>query len=323
MDQATFRTVVDTAKYAPSAHNTQPARWTLQGDGSILISADPSRRLTVGDPQDRDLQIACGAAVEGTVLALAQIGHGAQVVYLSGPDDGGYRPMATVSLTGDPVPEDVALAGYVTRRRTHRLGFAAGAGAPLPAQSGVTVVTDQSDIAWLSTQIDVASARIMQDRAFRSELLDWMRLSPKHALYHRDGLNKAALAMDWLTATLTRPILGSPLYTVFSAMGLGPALSGEAAKSRTSAAIILLHWSRVGDMRDAGRCFYRSWLEATSAGLAGWPAAALADDEHTAQQIKDRFAVPQDQVLFNALRVGAIESATPDNTRLDTDDVIV
>ena len=326
MDQDTFRAIVDVAKYAPSAHNTQPARWSLQTDGSILISADLSRRLPVGDPADRDLLVSCGAAIEGTVLALAQIGRGADVRVSSAPAGQNYKPIAEVSPTGPAVPANAALAKYIQHRLTHRSGFAPPSQRSDLAdltQSCVTVVQDPDQIAWLSTEIDHASARIMQDAAFRGELLEWMRLSARHPLYHLDGLNKAALAMDGLTAALTRPILGSPLYRVLSACGLGPALSGEAAKSRTSSAILLFHWPKDSAMIDAGRQFYRTWLNITAIGLAGWPAAALADDQQTATQIQRRFDLPHNHVLFNALRVGQTQVATPPNTRLATDDVIV
>ncbi|MEM9585215.1 MAG: hypothetical protein AAGA08_19065 [Pseudomonadota bacterium] len=326
MDQNTFRTIVDIAKYAPSAHNTQPARWSLQDNGSILVSADLSRRLLVGDPEDRDLLIACGAAVEGTVLAMAQIGQGAQVQTVSAPAATGYRPMAVIVPTADANPEDIVLSKYVKQRLTHRLGFAPSSqphDLTSLRHSCVTLVQDSDQIAWLSTEIDQASARIMRDPNFRAELLNWMRLSTRHARYHEDGLNKATLAMGRVTAWLTRPILGSPLYRFLSACGLGPTISGEAAKSRTSSAILLFHWPKNGKMIDAGRMFYRTWLNMTAIGLAGWPAAALADDDHTADQISTRFQLPRDHVLFNALRLGSTSVATPPNKRLTTTEVII
>ena len=96
MDREVFEAIVAEAMLAPSAHNTQPVRWQQDGD-SITLLADLTRRLPVGDPDDRDLKIGCGAAVEGTVLALAKQGMGAQVVWLddTGPSP---RPFARVTL---------------------------------------------------------------------------------------------------------------------------------------------------------------------------------------------------------------------------------
>ncbi len=325
MKTQTFRSVVDVARLAPSAHNTQPARWTLGSDGSILISADLSRRLLVGDPHDRDLLVSCGAAIEATVLALATAGYGANVEALSEPDANGHRPIARLVPLDEPRSTDIALAKYIPHRLTHRLGFAPYEGHELTRieHAGVTLVQDSAEITWLSGQIDIASARIMQDAAFRAELLAWMRLSVKDPRYYLDGLNTASLGMTRLTAWLTQPILGTVIYPLLSRLGLGPALSGEAVCSRTSTAIALFHWPSDGSIVDAGRMFYRTWLKATSMGLVAWPAAALADDQITAAQIKRKFDLPSDHTLFNTLRLGVAKGATPPNTRPTADDLIV
>ena len=85
MDPSAFEGLVAEAMLAPSAHNTQPVRWALDGE-KISVFVDLSRRLPVGDPADRDLQIAAGAAIEGTVLALAKRGQGGNVTLRADPD---------------------------------------------------------------------------------------------------------------------------------------------------------------------------------------------------------------------------------------------
>lgn len=320
-----FEKVVDMAKFAPSAHNTQPVRWALDGTDGIIILADLSRRLPVADSDDRDLMIACGAAIEGTVLALATGGQGATVEVLTQPDANGLRPIARVTVQGDADPADVLLAGQVPLRLTHRLGFAPKvrfADQTLQG-NGVTCVTQTSEIGWLAQAVDRASARLMRDHAFRAELLAWMRLWQHDPRYDLDGLNREALGMDRLTATLTQPVLGRLVYPVLSMLGLGPTLAGEAAKTRTASALLLFHWPKDGSLLDAGRAFYRTWLQATELGLAGWPAAALADDPRTAARVAARFGLPENHRFYNALRLGPAKGATPQNVRLATNDVIV
>ena len=320
IDHATFVQIVESARFAPSAHNTQPARWRLGEDGSILIAADMTRRLPICDPDDRDLKVAIGAAVEGTVLALSQRGFGATVTYLSKAEDGGLKPMVRIGVTGNADDADVALAAQVPHRRTHRAGFASSKGAApkLSASRSTKVVSEAADIDWLAARIDTSSARIMRNGAFRSELLAWMRLNPNDPRYHQDGLSRDTMAMSPMTAALTRPVLGTALYPLLAALGLGPSLSSEASRSKTASAIILFHWPDGANMFDAGPMFYRSWLEVTAAGLAGWPAASLADDPETAAQVKERFQLPAGRVAFNALRVGRASRETPDNARLET-----
>lgn len=324
MDRMEFEAIVEQAMLAPSAHNTQPARWRLNGE-SIEVHADLSRRLPVGDPKDRDLEVSCGAAVEGTVLALAARGFGTEVTLLDAPAETGLRPISRVTPKTIADAEDAELAAEVSKRLTHRAGFA-------PSPKGafedwnathMTLVEDSAQIEWLARQIDIASARVMRSKAFRSELLHWMRLRENDLNYHTDGLNREVLAMDATTAKFAPTVLGSRLYDLLSVLGLGPHLSGEAARSRDAGAVALFHWPANGSMVEAGRAFYRSWLQATARGLMGWPAATLADDPNTCATVSDRFAVPADRVLFNALRLGVANGATPSRTRLSVREVVV
>ncbi|WP_170545454.1 hypothetical protein [Ruegeria arenilitoris] len=324
MDRTEFEEIVSQAMLAPSAHNSQPARWRLVAE-CIEVYADLSRRLPVGDPNDRDLEVSCGAAVEGTVLALAARGVGAEVTVSDEPEEGGLRKIACITPKATADAEDAELAVETSKRLTHRGGFA-----PPPqgafenwSSAHMTLVEDAAQIDWLAKQIDIASARVMRSRAFRSELLSWMRLRDGDPNYHTDGLNREVLVVDATTARLAPFVLGGRLYDLLSVLGLGPHLSGEAARSREAGAIALFHWPENGSMIEAGRAFYRSWLQATARGLVGWPAAALADDPGTCAAVSDRFSVPTDRVLFNALRLGAANGATPSRTRLSVREVIV
>ncbi|MEM9269875.1 MAG: hypothetical protein AAGA78_13150, partial [Pseudomonadota bacterium] len=284
---------------------------------------DLTKRLPVGDPDDRDLKVGCGTAVEGTVLALAKRGIGAQVTWL---DDEGPspRPFARVTAGGTPHESDVDLAAHVHKRTTHRAGFLPVQDTRLATLSSphVTLVTDPADIAWLSNQIDRASALLLRDPALRRELLDWMRLSRGQTGYESEGLNRETLCMDGLTARIARPVLGSSLYDALSRLGLGPALSGERARTSSASAIALFHWPADGSLFEAGRAFYRTWLEATALGLVGWPAAALADHAETKAEVSARFGVPTTDRLINTLRLGRAKGATPSRTRLAVSEVI-
>src|SRR6266567_8877481 len=72
------RYVVTEAVWAPSVHNTQPWRFTVDGGSAsprISLHADPERRLAVADPDGRELMISCGAALFNVRLALRSLGY--------------------------------------------------------------------------------------------------------------------------------------------------------------------------------------------------------------------------------------------------------
>ncbi len=56
------RYVVTQAVWAPSVHNTQPWRFTADGQ-QISLHADAGRGLPVADPDGREMMISCGAAL--------------------------------------------------------------------------------------------------------------------------------------------------------------------------------------------------------------------------------------------------------------------
>ena len=117
--------IVEEANLAPSVHNTQPARWLFR-PGKIEIYADRSRFLKVGDPSFRDAGLSCGAAAEGTRLALAKRGIGVSEILdnweLPTDLEGEFRRAAVLKFGGAAQPDD--LEGQVKERFTWRGKFA-------------------------------------------------------------------------------------------------------------------------------------------------------------------------------------------------------
>lgn len=68
------------ATLALSGHNTQPWRFSLNGD-SIRIFPDFTRRLPVVDPDNRELYISLGCALEKLVIAAKSAGYDSEIEY--------------------------------------------------------------------------------------------------------------------------------------------------------------------------------------------------------------------------------------------------
>jgi len=100
------------AALAPSGHNTQPWRFSVEGE-RITILPDPSRRLPVVDPDDHALYISLGCAVENLVVAARGEGYHAEVddTGLDGEDPAltvHLRPGGTSDGPGNGLPAAIS-----------------------------------------------------------------------------------------------------------------------------------------------------------------------------------------------------------------------
>lgn len=95
-ERTTVERIVAAACRAPSIHNSQPWRWRYDGERLDLF-ADWARQIRTGDPDGRDLEISCGAALHHAVVAAAAEGLLARVTRLPDPLDNTH--LASIRFT--------------------------------------------------------------------------------------------------------------------------------------------------------------------------------------------------------------------------------
>ncbi|MBB5157637.1 nitroreductase [Saccharopolyspora phatthalungensis] len=137
--------VIRLAGLAPSAHNSQPWRFRVLPH-VIEVHADPARRSPTG-PNDRELRLACGAALLNLRLALAHAGVRPVVTLL--PRLSPPTLLAEVRSGGHQRPdaEQVALYEAIPNRRTHRRQFCS-ASVPFAQQQDLMRAA-RTENAWL------------------------------------------------------------------------------------------------------------------------------------------------------------------------------
>lgn len=188
------------AARAPSGHNTQPWRFVV-GPRHLDLWRDRTRSLPQADPRDRELTIACGAALLNLQLAARHGGLG--VTTLLWPDPTEPDWVARMGVDTCPIgPADAVsqkLHGAIDLRQTARSSLVASH--PLPerlygtlkaaaCQFGADLVFLNGAAArqFLADQQGRALRCQWRDRGFREELAHWIR--PRSA---GDGLSAAAL----------------------------------------------------------------------------------------------------------------------------------
>jgi nitroreductase len=179
--------LLTTAGRAPSLHNSQPWRFRLTPQ-AIELHSDPERRVPVADPDDRELRIACGAALFNLRLALRRLGVRPLVTIL--PDRERPTLLAVVRAGGakPATPEQMRLLRAVPLRRTNRQPFTDDPVSTL--QQYALRRAAQEEGCWLhllaeppqrtALQRIAKSAHVaqMSDPLFRAELERWTTQSP-------------------------------------------------------------------------------------------------------------------------------------------------
>jgi hypothetical protein len=247
---------------APSSHNSQPWRFVAH-DAVLDVYADVSRGLPVVDPDDRELTVSCGAALENILLALTYFGYAASVALLPAPKDPAL--LARVSLAGaaECTDADADLFMQIPRRRTNRAAFtdrpvpvtlvaalsaeAEAAGATLTAVTG----RERRMLGSLVAEADLAQ---MGDRRFRRELACWLRSNHGR---HADGIRGYGLQLSELSS------LAAPVVLRRFDMGAGRAADDqELAESSPLLAVLCTATDDVAGWLAAGRALQRVLLRA-------------------------------------------------------------
>ncbi|MCZ4259717.1 hypothetical protein O4G76_02525 [Limimaricola sp. G21655-S1] len=324
MQTEQFREIVEEARSAPSALNTQPARWRRKGD-TILIGCDPAATLPVSDPHGIAAGLACGAAAEATILALSARRMGAGFTDLWGRDDRetmpGLRLAARITLEAQTDPDP--LGRQLPLRFSDRGPYEPG---PVDlygwTRRDAILVTDAGRRDWLADLHDRAAMAHLRDGAARRELLSWLRLSPRHPRKRHDGLDRATLRLSPRAAAEARLVLG-PLWRPADMLGLTDRLVGETMQIRSSAVIALFHRPVADSPVTAGRAYLRLLLEASKLGLAGWPMGVLTSRHDAREEVARHVGIDPERRLMQVIRFGPPGTHPDQRARRPLEELIV
>lgn len=110
---------------APSGHNTQPWLFEINEDEmSINLYADRTRALPVIDPEDTELIISCGTALENLIVAMKYFEYYAEVEFFPSETDNDFLAKIKPIIGYEPDAEDIKLFKAIKNRHTNRMPFA-------------------------------------------------------------------------------------------------------------------------------------------------------------------------------------------------------
>ena len=187
---AQMRELVRFAALAASGHNTQPWKFAIQ-ENVIEIHPDLARHLPAVDPDDRELWISLGCALENLLVAARASGLAAEVTYPDSAD------VIRVRLTRDTPQASPLLAAILTRQNTRSVYD----GQPIQSnhlerlravtlEPGVRLQfrSSQSELETVLEYVNQGNLKQYADPAFLKELVQWVRFDKREALASLDGL---------------------------------------------------------------------------------------------------------------------------------------
>lgn len=187
---AQMRELIRYATLAANGHNTQPWKFAIK-ENAIEIHPDYTRRLLVVDPDDRELWISLGCALENLLIAARLVGYTPQVTY---PDTADF---IHIRLTAD-TPQSSPLFEAIPLRQNTRSEYNSqliktddlDQVQALPLEPGVSLrfVTNPTNMETVLEYVNQGNLSQYADKAFIDELIYWLRFNRKEALASLDGL---------------------------------------------------------------------------------------------------------------------------------------
>ncbi len=307
------------ALLAPNPHNRQPWQVALHGDRRATLYADPTRKLPVTDPQERQITIGLGAFVELLRLAAAEQGERLVVDWFPQGSNANAldgRPVAEFELIpGDAVPDPLFAAA--ADRRTTRGEYDATVVEAETLASVVDATGLQSGLRWGQTvdPATVGGLNAMAVRAFEREIdkdaaylesAELMRIGEREAAANPDGIALRGSFFEWMRRL--RLISHAGLRDLNGrARQSGRALSQELETGHGHVWLVSSGNSRLDQVR-AGAAFLRLNLAATLSGLAMQPMSqALQEFPEMADlytEAREQFGATADETVQMWARVG-------------------
>ena len=193
MDPSMSTQMLELVRYATLAangHNTQPWKFALK-ENAIEIHPDYNRRLPAVDPNDRELWISLGCALENLLVAARAAGYAPEVIYPDAADFIHIR-LITDTLQSSRLFEAIPLRqntrseynGRLIRRDDLNQVLA------LPLEPGVVLrfARNPTDMETILEYVNQGNLSQYADEVFVDELIYWLRFNKKESLASLDGL---------------------------------------------------------------------------------------------------------------------------------------
>lgn len=211
-----IRFMLQYAVLAPSNHNTQPWAFHPTAEG-VEVRADYTRRLTVVDPDDRELFLSVGAAIANLRIAAAHFGFETSLLFTRNPESPGMVAFVAFRETSQTDADLRKFFPAIKERHTNRQPFEREPVDPDVLERICDFVERFPDTLRLVLSHDkervtdlviLADERQMSEGAYRQELAGWVHAS---GAMREDGMTFDGLGLATGAEWIVRHVDVGPL----------------------------------------------------------------------------------------------------------------
>ena len=314
-----FLTMIGYAIKAPSGHNTQPWNFKLS-DTSIEILPNFAQTLPAVDADNRELFISLGCALENICITADYFGYNYNITKQN-------EKSIIIDLEKTNVPVQNSLFQQIEKRQTNRNVYKiqtinSSLIAQLnniPLQENINIYiyekgTNNFDI--LSEYILKGNEIQMNDKAFKEELVSWMRFTKGEISKTQNGLTFSALGFPSIPRFLGKPIVKSYLKPKKQN-------KTDLKKIQSSSHFVLFTTKNntVTEWINLGRSLENVTLKATELGIANAFLNPPCEVEMLANELKTKLPINNNHPTI-LMRIGYADTM-PYSPRKSIEDVII
>lgn len=298
---------------APSSFNTQPWKFSI-GEDEIQVFADKIRWLKVSDPDQRELYISTGCALENLLIAAEHFGYGHQVVYLPDPDKEELAATIKFITQGQPsLFRGTTLFNAIPVRYTNHKIYEERHVPPDDLKRLQDCCVEECILLYMTSDLEIkrkvdrlitcGDAILFSNPAYREELGYW--------------IGQGVFGEPWLMAKLTQ--------FAITHIDMGKRQAKEDSKALMSASVLAVLGSKVNDKESqikTGQVFERICLVATDLGISTQPMSQIVEiPEFKAVLMK--LIQDSDSFAQHIFRMGYAEQEKGHTPRRSLEEVLV
>ena len=318
--RATLQKIISYAIKAPSGHNTQPWRFSIEGD-RLFIYPDYSRSLRTVDEDHHELFISLGCALENAVIAANSFGYKEKIIYHFNDE----QDRIEIQLEASERAKDLNLFAAISERQVTRSIYNKQT---IPTGQLIDMIISarekdvflnlfdtEEEIASLLPFVEEAVTLQYADKDFRKELAEWVRFNDDAALTQKDGLRSQSLDAPTVPTWMGKMYLN---HFVSAA--------GEAKKARelVQSSSALLLFTTLNNTKEGwvnlGRCYERIALKTTALGIRHAHVNMPCEEKTVREKLKRALGYVSEEPLL-LIRLGYAEP-TPSSYRRQVEEVL-